>query len=418
MLRAMAKTWKTSVRWRTGLFPLVLDTLAWFRRSESAGTLEKGASWLIAAALALAACTAPAASPAPTPSGTAVPASATPSPPPTPTPRPTLVPSPTPTRSAYTDFLQRPSDQSIRVMSYNVNWDSIFPEDDPLNHDLREFSRRQAFRRVLQAVQPDVICLQEINYLRSTQELSAYLEAILEAAPGEDWQVANERDNVIATRFGLQEAGYRLVTSIYPLELRQAAALIDLPDPQYGTTDLYVICAHFKAGGTRSDILLRTRQADVIVANLRDLKTPGGELDLPVNTPIVILGDFNIYETDPALHARTLLRGDIYNESTYGEDLQPDWDDTALADAEPSHNGLGDEFYTWRTESPAFPWGRLDRIFYTDSVLVLENSFILNSMLLSDEALEQLGLQAGDVVLDVASGYWDHLPLVADFELP
>lgn len=376
------------------------------------------AALILALGLALVACGPQNVPPSPAPpTASSLPASVQPEATPTPTPRPTLVPSPTPTRSDYTAFIQRPSADSIRVMSYNVNWDSIFPDDDPQNHDLREFDRVEAFRRILRAVQPDVICLQEINYLRGTQQLSAYLEHILDSLPDRPWQVANERDNLIATEFGLQETGYRLVTSIYPLELRQAAALVDLPDSQYGATDLYVICSHFKAGGSRSDILLRSRQADVIMANLRDLKTPGGELDLRPGTPVVIMGDFNIYTTDPALHARTLLRGDIYDESTYGEDLEPDWDETALADANPSHNALGDDYYTWRTESPAFPWGALDRIYYTDSVLELRNSFVLNSMLLSEAALGELGLQATDVVLDLPSGYYDHLPLVVDFEL-
>ncbi|HEX9676084.1 MAG TPA: hypothetical protein VGA07_08895, partial [Anaerolineales bacterium] len=57
------------------------------------------------------------------------------------------------------------------------------------------------------------------------------------------------------------------------------------------------------------------------------------------------------------------------------------------------------------------------RMFFTDSVLELGNTFILNTMLLSDEALELLGLQAGDVLLDLPSDYYDHLPLVVDFEL-
>jgi len=302
-------------------------------------------------------------------------------------------------------------------MSYNVNWDSIFPENDPQNHELREFDRGEAFGRILRAVQPDVICLQEINYLRSAQELGQFIGQAAGSSLDEDWQIANVRDTVIATRFGLQEAGYKLVTSLYPLDLQQAAALIDLPEAQYGSTDLYVICAHFRAGGERSDILLRSRQADVVMANLRDLKTPGGKLDLEPGTPIVILGDFNMYATDPAVHAGTLERGDIYNESIYGEDLQPDWDETPLADAQPSHNGLGFDFYTWRSESPVFPWGALDRIFYTDSALELGNTFILNTMLLSDEALDLLGLEAGDVVLDPPSDFYDHLPLVVDFEL-
>jgi len=44
-------------------------------------------------------------------------------------------------RSNDYQFMQRPGGDAIRVMSYNVNWDSIFPDDDPNNHDFREFDR-------------------------------------------------------------------------------------------------------------------------------------------------------------------------------------------------------------------------------------------------------------------------------------
>jgi endonuclease/exonuclease/phosphatase family metal-dependent hydrolase len=164
-------------------------------------------------------------------------------------------------------------------------------------------------------------------------------------------------------------------------------------------------------------VLARSRQADVIASNLRDLESPGGEVTLPPNTPIVILGDFNIYTSDPAVHARTLMEGDISNEEAYGEDVDPDWDGTGLADAAPSHNGSGVDFYTWRSESPAFPWGALDRVFYTDSALVAANAFILNTTSLTESALKALMLYAEDVVLEPAAGYFDHLPLVVDFVL-
>lgn len=45
----------------------------------------------------------------------------------------------------------------------------------------------------------------------------------------------------------------------------------------------------------------------------------------------------------------------------------------------------------------------------------VENAFVLNTMLLSDEALAALGLRVDDVVLDARSGYYDHLPIVVDF---
>jgi hypothetical protein len=113
-------------------------------------------------------------------------------------------------RSDNYQFMQRPSSESIRVMSYNINWDSIFPDDDPKNHSLRDFNRVDAFVRVMQAVQPDVVCLQEINYLRGEEELSEFLTAAMGTSPDQPWQVANVRDNVIATRFGMADRGYEL----------------------------------------------------------------------------------------------------------------------------------------------------------------------------------------------------------------
>ena len=46
-----------------------------------------------------------------------------------------------------------------------------------------------------------------------------------------------------------------------------------------------------------------------------------------------------------------------------------------------------DENYTWRNDTDPFNPAALDRIIYSDSVLGVENAFVLNTMLLSDEAL-------------------------------
>ena len=73
------------------------------------------------------------------------------------------------------------------------------------------------------------------------------------------------------------------------------------------------------------------------------------------------------------------------------------------------------ENYTWRNHTDPFNPAALDRIIYSDSVLGVENAFVLNTMLLSDEALAALGLRVDDVVLDARSGYYDQLPIVAHF---
>ncbi|HEY4718510.1 MAG TPA: endonuclease/exonuclease/phosphatase family protein [Anaerolineales bacterium] len=334
---------------------------------------------------------------------------------PTPTARPTLAPTPEPTLSSYDDFLPRPSQTSLRVLSYNVNWDSIFQDDDPQNHELRQFNRVDEFQRLVAAIQPDLLCLQEINYLRSTEQIAALVTGALGSE--EDWYVAKERDTFIVSRYPLVQVGYELITTGVVNALQQSAALVDLPAEIYGTKDLYLICSHFKAGGSTTDILLRQEQADVIMAHMQDALTSGGNLDLAESTPYLLLGDFNIYDTDPHNHLWTMLRGDIYNERRYGNDFAPDWDATTLSDARPSHNGLGEDYYTWRDDSGSFAPGLFDRILYTDSLLQPVNAFILDTTMLTPDVLAAWGLHPADVLLGGQPGSYDHLPLVVDFVL-
>ncbi len=328
---------------------------------------------------------------------------------------------PTETKPASTpgdlDFLQKPGPQSFRVMSYNVNWDAIFPPGDPENHLFRSADRSAVFLDLLAAVRPDIVCLQEINPARDPGQVAEIIAGVLNQGGEAGWTATGVRDTVIATRFPLFTAGYELAAPGYPLGLDQAAALIDLPDDLYGDVDVYMLCAHFKSGGSASDIRLRGSQADVIAHQIGDAITPGGAVDLPEGTPLIVLGDFNVYDTDPARHLTTLLSGDIEDEARYGADVPPDWDGTPLADALPSHNGLGEIYYTWRDDSGPFnPWP-LDRILYSDSVLALPNAFVLDPALLTETSQEELNLDADDLWLNPAAGVLDHLPLVADFAL-
>lgn len=361
-------------------------------------------AFLTAALLLLTACT-------PAPTATSSPTFALVA---TPTRRPTQQPTATPILSSFSGFLPRPSPASLRVMSYNVNWDSVFPDDDPQNHELRAFNRVAEFKRLLAAIQPDVICLQELNYLRSSDQVAELVAAAV--GDGATWNAAKERDTFIVSRYPLATQGYEVVTSGVINALQQSSALVDLPDETY-PTDLFVICSHFKAGGANTDILLRQEQADVLMSNIADALAIGGELTLPAETPYLLLGDFNIYDSDPHNHLWTMLRGDIYNEARYGHDFAPDWDATNLADAAPSHNGLGEDHYTWRDDAEGFAPGTFDRVLYTDSVLLVVNAFILDTTTLAAEILTAWGLQAGDVLLGGEPGFYDHLPLVVDFEI-
>lgn len=311
------------------------------------------------------------------------------------------------------DFLEKASSEHIRIMSFNAGWDSIFPDDDP--HDLwRQDYKGAEFVRILNAIEPDIICLQEINPVRDPQQVGDILDAVLPLDDDQVWRTHSGQDNVIASRFDLSMETDELIHRENFINLGHAMALVDLPDTKY-QNDLYLICAHFKSQGGQANIQDRQEHADAIIAWIGDAKTPGGEIDLSFGTAIVVLGDFNVYDTDPAHHLTTLISGDIEDEERYGHDIRPDWDETDLADAILHHNGVGEDIYTWRDDTQEFNPGILDRILYTDSVLLVENGFVLNTTIMSEDELVAVGLEAGDVMLDPETGNYDHLPLVIDF---
>ena len=91
-------------------------------------------------------------------------------------------------------------------------------------------------------------------------------------------------------------------------------------------------------------------------------------------------------------------------------DHTPDWDGTNLEASLPIHtDGLAS--YTWRNNFSSFGPGKLDFIIFTDAVVDLGNSFVLNTADMSASKLSALGLLANDT--EQAS---DHLPLVQDLQ--
>ena len=301
-------------------------------------------------------------------------------------------------------------------MSYNVYFDSIFSDDDPQNLEIRRYSKRAEFERIVQAVAPDIICLQEINRARNPRQIGEMLDSILPLDNGKTWQTHSGKDNFIAARFNLTQ--HAAAQSPYGQDAEffgHAMASIDLPDA-YFDEDLYLICAHFRPGGAEDNIRARQEHADSIVQWIRDVRMPQRELGLPENSPIVILGDLNAYDTDPAYHVTTLVTGDIVYEDEYGFDFAPDWDGTALTDALPSHNASGVEHYTLRNDMNRFDPSAADRMLYSDSVIAAAHSFVLDTTTMTESELAAAGLEAGDVTLDLEVGLYDHLPLVVDIE--
>lgn len=307
-------------------------------------------------------------------------------------------------------FIDKDDATAIRLLDFNINWDSIFPDNDPQNHPFRDYNTRDAFMRIVAAVQPDIVCLQEINDSRNPQQLASLLDSIVPLPNGAVWKACKGTDDFIISRFDLSMSA----SDTIPTTNRdQAMALIDLPDDVY-THDLYLMNAHFKASGGNSNIARRQQHADAIINWIRDLRSPGGQITLPMDTPFMVVGDLNVYDTDPAHHLVTLLTGDIVDNGTYGPDIAPDWDSTTNSDALPRHNIVKPDFYTWRDDSGSFNPGALDRVIYSDSVMSIGKHFVLNTTTMNAADRNAAGLQMNDVVLDPSTGNYDHLPLVVD----
>ena len=315
--------------------------------------------------------------------------------------------------AAEKTFIDRDKPTDLRFISYNILWNNIFEEISEQN--------AARFGRVMRALKPDVICIQEIGVTSwmlekdpdardwSAEDVAAQVNDVASLPNGGKWHAFRGKDNVIISRFPLT---LTRTNTTPPGEREQAIALVDLPNDAYDF-DLYVMNNHFKCcGGTDNDPR-RQKQADSIIAWIRDARTPGGEIDLPEDTAVIVCGDLNIVGGFQPV--QTLIDGDIIDEATYGDDFAPDTDGTAMTDAHPLHNIVGPDDYTWRNDNDKWAPGRLDYIVYTDGVLPAVKKFLLNTTTMTDADLKAAGLERLDIAVDNEGKEFDHFPLVIDF---
>lgn len=270
----------------------------------------------------------------------------------------------------------------LRVLSYNVLRDDLFAQD-----------KQVYYSRILQAIEPDLIGFQEI-YQNGSSQTASKVASFLSNSPSQ-WYHAKVDPDVIAL------SRYPIISSYSIAPGGNGAFLIDM-DP----FELLFIVAHPPCCGNDNG---RQAEIDGIMAFIRDAKNGTGPISLANNSPIIIAGDMNLVGLNEQLE--TLLTGDISNQAVYGNDFDPDWDNSPLEDAKPPITDLPLSM-TWYNEGSSFSPGRLDYIVYSGSVINLENSYTLFTPALSQADLNTYNLQADDVVR--AS---DHLPLVADFQL-
>ncbi len=273
--------------------------------------------------------------------------------------------------------LDRPDPTDLRIVTYNVLFDGLFKRPAP-------------FIRLLRALDPDVICFQEIWSHTAQQAVDQVSLALPGGAP---WFGGSTEDGLIVSRYPVVEG--RSID-----DAGNYWAMVDLPDSLYDA-DLSLVSAHPPCCENEEG---RQEELDGIAAWLRDRRSDG---TIPPGTFIVIAGDMNLVGS--ARQVETLVAGAIADEERFGRAAAPDWDGTQLADAAPLHIG-GRESYTWRDDTSLFAPGRLDYVVYSDSVMEMTGGFVLRTEDLPDETLARHGLRRTDT-----GDASDHLPVVADF---
>ncbi len=271
--------------------------------------------------------------------------------------------------------LSRSDNTDFRFMTYNIENDQLF-----------DGGRKNAFRRIFQATNPDIIAFQEIRDY-SSSETRALVEEFL---PGTWYH---------------KKHGFDIVTlSRYPINFSEningnAAFYLDVDGKE-----ILVINCHLPCCENDND---RQSEVDGIMEYIREAREGNENYPLNEGTPIIIAGDMNF--VGDREQPNTFLTGDIFANGSYGPDFRPDWDDSDFGDVDASATGTISNF-TWINTFGSFFAGKLDWVIYTDSQMKLTNTYALWTEGMTSSELSANSLNSSDVVFAA-----DHLPVVSDF---
>ena len=272
----------------------------------------------------------------------------------------------------------------IRLLAYN------------LQHNLFDFE--DAFARIINALDPDIISFSEASEV-STSQMLGYFEDFINYP---DWYCAKNGDVMAVSKYPISQS--------WSVTNRIGASFVNLPDAEFDM-DFLSLYAHPPCCGNDAG---RQFHFDSFINFILDIQQEGGVGQTPLNTPFTFAGDMNLVGLNEQYH--TIVDGIISDVEEFGPGGPPDWDGTSLGDAIcriTTHTSA----HTWRKNNfnPSvgdYPPGRLDFIFYSNSVMSLEKSFTLDTGELSTAVLNEYGLEFYDTF-----NTSDHLPIVSDFIL-
>lgn len=320
---------------------------------------------------------------------------------------------PTTTSTPMPRTIARGSPRVIRIATWNIGANSVVPApSDRL--EITSDARPAAFARVLRALDPDIVCLNELTI--GASRAAAMLDRIRPLS-GSRWHAYTSLGNVLLSRYPLLDPESRVLRQRLS-QRSHVIASIALPDsvlppatspavtPEAATPPvpaprgMVAVCTHLQAKDGAANLAFRERQAARIIEDLaaRSARAPRHD-----TSPVAVMGDLNAIDR-PAPYLLTLRQGDASRAFP-------------LADAKPSHNATGPDLYTWRDDTQRFPPGVLDYILFSERWFIVRNAFVLNTVTLDAAALDAFRLRRSDTQRDAAAGVYDHLPVVVDLEL-
>lgn len=262
---------------------------------------------------------------------------------------------------------------AVRVVSFNVLRSK--PVQEP-----------ETFRRILRAIEPDVILFQEWDE-GDASVIRSWLTANLSDIG--TWDVSKPEGDMsqgggvaVASRFPIETIG-PAVTREGGRPVRAAIAAVQTPAGLLLATSV-----HLKCCGTKDSREDRQRMEEA-----RAVAQRIGVISKDLRPAMVVVGgDLNLVGSRPPLD---VIRSGI------------DLDASDLTIAESWVFG-SNAIYTWREDGSEFAPGRLDYVMFSDSTADAVQSFALDTNRFTDEALARLGLDRTD------SAASDHLPVVVD----
>ena len=274
---------------------------------------------------------------------------------------------------------ERPDD--VRTVSWNVLRDNPWVSAEAAR-----------FARIVRALEPDILNLQEI-YDHSTNQTRNRFAAWLDGSSS-DWFAAGNNDCKTLSRYPIlhsEALGGNLVV------------LVDTTVPL--GRPLLVFNAHTPCCDNDEGRQWEIDQMLHFIGRVR----AGEHDDIPSDVAVQIAGDLNLVGLSQQLES--LVTGDIVYEDDWGPDVALDVDGSNLLDPFPLQTEVR-LAYTWRNDWSWYWPGRLDVTIISDSVLEPGRQLVLETRRMSAARLDEHDLLSDD------SECSDHLPVICDIRIP